>query len=52
MEKFDNKNVDELDQIVDERICVQALETLRELGNMVGFQKKDAEAANRKNLKR
>ena len=52
MEKFDNKNVDELAQIVDERICVQTLETLRELGNMVGLQKKDVEAANRRNLKR
>ena len=52
MEKFDKKNVDELAQIVDERIRVQTLETLRELGNMVELQKKDAEAANRRNLKR
>ena len=52
MEKFDNKNVDELAQIVDERICVQTLETLRELGNMAGLQKKDLEVANRRNLKR
>ena len=52
MKKFDNKNVDQLTQIVDERICVHTLETLRELGNMVGLQKKDLEAANRRNLKR
>ena len=52
MEKFDNKNVDELAQIVDEKICVQTLETLRKLGNKVGLQKKDVEAASRRNLKR
>ena len=34
MEKFDNKNVDELDQIVDEIIFVQTLETLREHGRI------------------
>ena len=39
MERFDNKNVDELTQIVDERIYVQTLETLRELGNMVGYRR-------------
>ena len=52
MENFDNKNVDELAQIVDERICIKTLETLRGLGNMVGLQKKDVDAANRRNLKR
>ena len=52
MKKFDNKNVDELAEIVDERICVQTLETLRKLGNIVGLQKKDVEAASRRNLKR
>ena len=52
MKKFDNKNLDQLTQIVDERICVQTLETLRELGNMAGLQKKDLEVANRRNLKR
>ena len=41
MEKFDNKNVEELTQIVNERIYVKTLETLRELGNMIGLQKKD-----------
>ena len=52
MEKFDNKNVEELTQIVNERIYVKTLETLRELGNMIGLQKKDLEAANRRNLER
>ena len=52
MEKFDNKNVEELTQIVNERIYVKTLETLRELGNMIGLQKKDLEAANRRKLER
>ena len=52
MENFENKNVDEVTQIVDERICLQTLETLRELGNMVGLQEKDVEVANRRNFKR
>ena len=33
-------------------MCAQTLETLRKLGNMVGLQKKDVEAASRRNLKR
>ena len=46
MVKFDNRSVDELAQVVDERICVQNLETLRELRNMVQIQKKDVGTIN------
>ena len=46
MVKFDNRSVDELAQVVDERICVQNLETLRELRNMVQLQKKDVGTIN------
>ena len=49
--KFENRNVDELAPIVDEKICIETLKTSREYGNMVGLQKKCVEAANRRGLR-